>query len=196
MGPMQGPSERFDGGERGDDLESTVQRAVEQYMLRAGGAGEPGAERRLNEERKRREQLERKLNELSEENQRSRRRSEQMERSARMKETLRELGVKKVHLAYRLVKDDILRGDDGELYGEIDGQRVPYEDYLSHFVAENPEFLPPRIAGGSGSSGAERSELTTTGFDIDKIRPGMSRDEMKQAWKEVARLAGHSSNSW
>jgi hypothetical protein len=104
--------------------------------------------------------------------------------------------VGKVHLAFRLVKDEIFRGEDGELFGDVDGVRVPFHEYLKRFVAENPEFLPPRIAGGSGAEGGQGSEMTAGGFDLDRIRPGMSPEELARAWKEVARLAGRGSRGW
>jgi hypothetical protein len=89
-----------------------------------------------------------------------------------------------------LVKDDIFRGEDGELYANSEGAQVPYEAYLTRFVEENPEFLPPRITGGSGASGSEGSRLPAGGMSLESIRPGMSREELDRAWKEVARLAG------
>jgi hypothetical protein len=109
---------------------------------------------------------------------------------------LQELGVRKVPLALRLVKDEIVRGDDGELYAEVKGSRVPYRDYLEDFVAENPEFLPPRIAGGSGASGGAGGEMRSGGIDLNSIRPGMGREELAEAWKEVARLASDGGSGW
>jgi hypothetical protein len=150
----------------------------------------------LEEERRKREGLERKLSELSEENRRTRRQADQMDRVSRIQSSLQELGVRKVDLALRLLKDDIFRGEDGELYAEVKGSRVPYREYLGDFVAENPEFLPPRIAGGSGASGGERGEMRPGGIDLNSIRPGMSREELAEAWKEVARLAGAGGDRW
>lgn len=143
----------------------------------------------LEQEQVRREELERQVRELAEENRRYLREREESQREARIRQALEERGVKKVNLALRVVGDDIRRSSDGEIYAEQDGRRVSLDEYLNGFVAENPEFLPPRIAGGSGATGAERG-LTSSGFDLDSIRPGMSADETRQAWKEVARLMG------
>jgi hypothetical protein len=147
----------------------------------------------LDEERRKRESLEKKLSELTEDNRRTRRQAEQAERFSKVRSGLQELGVRKVDLAFRLVRDEIFRGDDGELYAEVRGARVPYRKYLEDFVTENPEFLPPRIAGGSGAAAGEREGLRPSGVDLDSIRPGMSREELAEAWKEVARLAGRGS---
>ncbi len=157
---------------------------------------EPGLRERLIEERRRRESLERRVQELTDESRRSRQQSEQTDRFSRIQGALQELGVKKVQLAFRLVKDDVFRGEDGELYVDAAGERIHYRDYLRRFVSENAEFLPPRIAGGSGARDSDHGELAPAGFDLDRIRPGMSKEELAQAWKEVARLAGHGSNSW
>ena len=59
----------------------------------------------MQEERKRREQLERRLNELVEENKRSRQMAEEAERSAAIRAELQRLGVAKVDLAFKAVQD-------------------------------------------------------------------------------------------
>lgn len=150
----------------------------------------------LARERATRERLERQLNEIATENRRRREEAEEAERVSVIREGLEERGVKKTRLALRLVKDDVKRGDDGRLYGEADGRRLPLEDYLDMFVGENPEFLPPRIAGGSGATGTGSRELTQSGFELESIRPGMSRDESREAWKQVARLMGSGDPRW
>ena len=68
---------------------------------------EPAYKVELVEERKRREQLERRLNELVDENRRSREMAEEMERSASIRAELQRLGVTKVDLAFKAVKEDI-----------------------------------------------------------------------------------------
>ena len=150
---------------------------------------ESGLERTLEDERRRRAELERQVRELGEESRLLRRQAEESERRARLREGLKERGVRKTQLAMRLIEPDVKRGDDGDLVGEWEGSRLPLEEYLNRFVRENPEFLPPRIPGGSGATGSG-SEMTRSGFDLDAIRPGMSLAETRQAWGEVARLMG------
>lgn len=147
-------------------------------------------ERTLEAERRRRLELERQVKDLSEESRALRRQAEESERRARIREGLKERGVRKTQLAMRLLEPDVRRNADGELVGDWEGSLLPLEDYLNQFVRENPEFLPPRIAGGSGVTGGRGSELTRSGFDLDSIRPGMSASEAHQAWSEVARLMG------
>ncbi len=93
---------------------------------------------------------------LVEENQRSRQIAEEAERSVSIRAELQRLGVAKVDLAYRAVKDDIQRGEDGRLTANGGAGEVTVRDYLAQFVQENPELLPARIPGGSGmGSGPE-----------------------------------------
>ncbi len=150
----------------------------------------------LARERTTRERLERQLNEIATENRRRREEAEESERLNVIREGLEERGVKKTRLALRLVKDDVSRGDDGQLYGEFDGRRMELGEYLDSFVGENPEFLPPRIAGGSGATGGNSRELSQSGLELESIRPGMSRDESREAWKQVARLMGSGDPRW
>jgi hypothetical protein len=92
-------------------------------------------------------------------------------------------------LAFRVVKDEIRSKDDGRLIAaSLDGE-VALRDYLEKFVSDNPEFLPARIAGGSGMEPTPRTTSAERGIDIDKIRPGMDPEELERMRKEIARLA-------
>jgi hypothetical protein len=191
----KGGGEQPGGEERRFGLEA-IRAMIGEYMRQREDQQDSDLQAMLGEERRKRESVERQLSELSEENRRTRRQYEQTDRVSRIQSCLQELGVRKVPLALRLVKDEIARGEDGELYAEVKGAQVPYREYLEDFVAENPEFLPPRIAGGSGASGGERGEMRGGGIDLNSIRPGMSREELADAWKEVARLAGEGGDRW
>jgi len=128
-----------------------------------------------------RESLERKVNELIAENQRARAAAEEAERGATIRAELQRLGVAKIDLAYRAVKEDAQR---------LDGAAV--RDFLARFVEENPELLPARLAGGSGAGGGERRGAETGTVDLGRIRPGMSAEELERARQEVARVAAQT----
>ncbi|HYM09901.1 MAG TPA: hypothetical protein VEU62_04180 [Bryobacterales bacterium] len=178
------------------EMRRIVQESIEEYVRRAAEEKEPAATAALAEERRRREQLERRLNELSEENSRHRAMAEEVERHSRIKSELQQLGVKKPDLAFRLVKDEVFRGDDGQLYGRSEQGTVAIKEYLAKFITENPEFLPARIAGGSGASAGNRPEAEGGSFDLNKIRPGMSAEEKERARREIARVAGKEVLWW
>jgi hypothetical protein len=63
---------------------------------------------------------------------------------------------------------------------------------LKQFVQENPELLPARITGGSGMGSGSKAGSNTGGFDLDKIRPGMSPEELEKVRQEVSRVAGQA----
>ncbi len=70
---------------------------------------------------------------------------------------------------------------------------MPLKDYLTVFVNENPEFLPARIAGGTGMTAtlkapAEGRETVS----IEQIRPGMSAEEMRRVREEIVRVASQT----
>ncbi len=135
-----------------------------------------------------RESLEKKVNELIAENQRARAAAEAAERSATIRAELQRLGVSKIDLAYRAVKDDVYRGEDGRLLAQ---GGVDLKSYLEQFVGENPELLPARLAGGSGVS-PNRDVEAGGSVDLSKIRPGMSKEEMDRVRQEVARVAART----
>jgi hypothetical protein len=179
------------------EIRRIVQESIEEYVRRISEEKEPAAKAALHEERRRREQLEKRLNELAEENTRQKLKVEEMDRVSAIKGELQQLGVRKPDLAFRLVKDDIFRADDGELYGNTEQGPVALREFLSKFVAENPEFLPARITGGSGASSANRREIEkNVGFDLNRIRPGMSAEEKERARREIARVAGREVGWW
>jgi len=129
--------------------------------------------------------LEARVNELVAENARAKAKAEEAERSSAIRAELQKMGVMKIELAYRAVKDDIYRGEDGRLLAQ-GGQEL--RDYVAQFVTENPELLPARVSGGSGASAGERG-AERSGVELDKIRPGMSAEEMDRVRQEVARVA-------
>jgi hypothetical protein len=162
-----------------NDIRAVVQSVMQEFL---GSQGE------LAEERKRRESLEQRVNELVTENQKARTEAEAADRSSTIKAELHKLGVAKVDLAYRAVKDDVYRSEDGRLMGQ---GGADIREYLTTFVNENPELLPARMSGGSGASAGQRG-VSGGGVDIDMIRPGMSAEEKERVRQEIARVASQT----
>lgn len=177
----------------GADVSSIVRQAIEEFTNREQTRKEPAYKAELQEERNRREQLERRLNDLVEENKRTRAMAEEADRSSSIRTELQRLGVSKVDLAFRAVRDDISRTEDGRLVARPDGNEVGVKDYLASFVNANPEFLPARISGGSGVTAGHKAPAAGSGIvDIDRIKPGMSREEMERVRNEIVRIASQS----
>jgi hypothetical protein len=172
------------------DIKTVVRSAIEEFLQAQHAKTEPAYKTELVEERRRREQLERRVNELVEENKRSRQAAEEMERGATIRSELQRLGVTKVDLAFRAVRDDIVRSEDGRLLAKSESGDVPVREYLTRFVSENPELLPGRIHGGSGAGSGHAEPIgSSTQVDLDKIRPGMSAEELERVRQEIARVA-------
>ncbi|MFN7995892.1 MAG: hypothetical protein U0Q18_19935 [Bryobacteraceae bacterium] len=175
------------------DIQAIVKQTIQEFLQEQHSVKEPAYRTELTDERKRREQLERRLNELVEENKRSRQAAEQAERSAAIRAELQRLGVGKIDLAYRAVQDSIFRTEDGRLVARTEDGDVSVREHLTAFVSENPEFLPARIPGGSGITSPNRppAEPRET-VDLEKIRPGMSPEEMDRVRKEILRVTSQS----
>lgn len=175
------------------DLRSVIREVIEEYANKEASRTEPAYKNELSEERKRRELLERRVNELVQENLRSRQLAEEMERSAAIRSELQRLGVAKVDLAFKVVKDEIRRLEDGRLVAGGEQGAPSLREYLTQFVNENPEFLPARNLGGSGMTAAPKPAPTGgAGVELDKIKPGMSAEELERVRREVARIAAQS----
>jgi hypothetical protein len=177
----------------GVDVPSLVRQTIEEFKRSEQTRTEPAYKAELQEERKRREQLERRVNDLVEENKRSRQIADEAERSTAIRAELQRLGVGKVDLAFKAVKDDIARAEDGRLVAKTETGDVGLKDYLTGFVNSNPEFLPARISGGSGIPSSQKpAGGGGQTVDLDKIRPGMSAEELERAREEIARIASQA----
>jgi hypothetical protein len=177
------------------DMKSVVREVIGEFLHLEKAKAEPAYKAELADERRKREQLERKLNEVVEENQRARQRAEEAERSTAIRNELQKLGVAKVDLAYKAVKDDIVRNDQGALVSRDGAAESDLREYLTKFVKENPELLPARVSGGSGATLGQRQETVSGGpIDLDRIKPGMDPAEMERVRREIARIASQPAN--
>jgi hypothetical protein len=179
-------------GQNQTDVRTIVRSAIEEFVRLEQAKSEPAYKTELLEERKKREQLERRLNELAEENRRSRMQAEEAERTTSIRAELQRLGVAKIDLAFKAVKEDITRTEDGRLIARTGEGEVSAKEYLSRFLAENPELLPGRISGGSGAGPGHKAPSAPAGIELDKIRPGMSAEELDRVRQEIARIASQT----
>src|SRR5579864_8951907 len=188
--PDNTPNRRF---MEGTDIQAIVRNTLQEFMSLEQAKSEPAYKAELQEERKRREQLERRLNELVEENKRTRKRAEEADRSSTVRAELQRLGVGKIDLAFKAVQDGIVRAEDGRLVARSEAGEVSVKEYLTAFVNDNPEFLPARIAGGSGVTSALKAPGTSSeAISIERIRPGMNTDEMQRIREEIVRVASQT----
>jgi hypothetical protein len=174
------------------ELRSLIRGVIEEFVQAEQVKAEPAYKAELIDERRRREDLEKRVNDLVQENVRSRQMAEEAERSSSIRAELQRLGVAKVDLAYRAVRDDIQRRDDGQLIARSGPGEIGLRDYLAQFVQENPELLPARMTGGSGMGSGPKAAANTGALDLDKIRPGMSPEELEKVRQEVSRVANQA----
>ncbi len=189
---MEEPREKKETDVNSSDIRSIVRSAIEDFMLHQQTRAEPAHKLELIEERRKREQLEKRLNELAEENRRSRVAAEVVDRSVSIRNELQRLGVAKLDLAFKAVKEDIVRGEDGRLIARTESGDVGVKEFLAKFLTENPELLPSRIHGGSGAGPGEKTPINSGGIDIEKIRPGMSAEDLDRVRQEIARIANQT----
>ncbi len=172
-----------------DDLKSLVRAVLEEFVSVQSQRNEPAYKAELDDERRKRESLERRLNELADENRRSRVRAESLESEAQIKRELQKHGVSKLDLAYRILRDDIQRSEDGALVVRQGDKTVPYAEHVVKFLEENPELLPARNLSGSGVTSSLAIHKTAPEIDIDSIRPGMTSEEMAKVREAISRVA-------
>jgi len=172
------------------DIRDLIRQTLEEFARIEQQKAEPAYKAELHEERKRREALEQRLNQLVEENRKARAAAEEAERYSQIRAELQRLGVAKLDLAFKAVKDEIVRGEDGNLQSR-GPESKPLRDYLAQFVQENPELLPARIAGGSGigTSIRKSAPAAESTISLEQIKPGMNKDDLERVRQEISRLA-------
>jgi hypothetical protein len=177
-----------------NSVQTIVQQAIDEYMRQDSARREPAYKTELQEEKRRREQMEKRINELVEENRRSRAQAEEAQRASAIRSELQKLGVTKVDLAYKVVQDGIVRSADGRLVARGESGELAVSEYLSEFVQSNPEFLPARIPGGTGMTGTHKAPAQggSGGVDLDKISPSMSKEELERVRQGILRVASQS----
>ncbi len=176
----------------GVNVRDVVRQAIEEFVRVEHQKAEPAYKAELQDERKRREHLEARLNQLVEENRKARAMADEADRNSQIRTELQRLGVSKVDLAFRAVKDDIVRGEEGRLQTKGPDAK-PLQEYLASFVQENPELLPARISGGSGAQTSSRSTAQSVpALEIEKIRPGMNKEDLDRVRQEISRLASQA----
>jgi hypothetical protein len=177
-----------------ENVRDIVRAAIQEFTKSEVARQEPAYKAELIDERKRREQLEQRVNQLAEEARKSQATAELAERESMLRAELQRLGVAKVDLAFKAVKDDISRSDDGRLIAKGDQGEMPAKEYLKQFVAENPELLPSRISGGSGATAASKSATPAASGSVDlaRLRPGMNPEELERIRAEISRVASQT----
>jgi len=176
-----------------NNVRDIVRAAIQEFTRSEVARQEPAYKAELIDERKRREQLEQRVNQLAEEARKSQAMAEQAERESILRAELQRLGVAKVDLAFKAVKDEISRSEDGRLVAKGEQGEIPAKEYLKQFVAENPELLPSRISGGSGATASGRSAPAASSVaDLDKLRPGMNPEELERIREEISRVAAQT----
>jgi hypothetical protein len=177
----------------GIDVQTIVRQAIDEFVNQQQSRTEPAYKAELHEEKKRREQLERRVNELVEENRKSRHVAAEAERSSAVRAELQRLGVAKVDLAYKAVQDSIVRTEEGRLVAQLESGEVPVREYLASFVTENPEFLPARIPGGSGTGATVKAPAVgSETVHLEQIRPGLRGEELQRIREEIVRVASQT----
>lgn len=174
------------------EIRDIVRQAVEEFVRGEHRKSEPAYKVELQEERKRRESLEGRLNLLVEENRKAKATADEADRNSQIRAELQRLGVAKVDLAFRAVKEDIVRAEDGRLQAR-GSEGTSLQAYLTNFVQENPELLPARISGGSGAQTVIKANApTTAGVTFDQIRPDMTKEDLDHVRQEISRLANQA----
>ena len=83
------------------DVQAIVRNAIQEFVSQDRAQSEPAYKAELQEERKRREGLEARLNQLVDENRKARAVAEEADRNSQIRNELQRLGVAKVDLAFR-----------------------------------------------------------------------------------------------
>ena len=83
--------------------------------------------------------------------------AEEAQRGAAIRAELQRLGVAKSIWLTRPSRTGSCGPKTDDWWRKTDSGEQPATEFLAGFVQENPEFLPARIAGGTGMTGTQKS---------------------------------------
>ena len=129
-----------------EEIRVIVRAAVEEYAGGERTRQEDSVQAELSQERQLRETLQKQVESLVGEGVQLKSAADEAQRTLAIRTELQRLGIRNVDLAYRAVRDDVRRSEDGRYVG-ASGQELA--EYLRKFASENPELLPARVAGGN-----------------------------------------------
>ena len=177
----------------GIDIQAIVRQAVQEFVNNEQAQKRAGVQGGTQEERKRREQLERRMNELVEENKRSRKSAEEAERSSAVRAELQRLGVAKIDLAFKAVQDGIVAGRGRAAGGRGESGEVPVKEYLTGFRERESGVSAGADCRGNRNDGhPEGPAAGSETVSLEQIRPGMSAEEMQRVREEIVRVASQT----
>ena len=93
-------------------------------------------------------------------------------------------------LAFNNIVPSVSRTDDGSLVAGPENQQVPLVDFVKTFFTEGAGAVyvePTKTGSGATGDGAPAGGGTV---QLEGIKPGMSKDDKRAAWREVQRQAG------
>src|SRR5260370_22674411 len=104
---MEDDKTKIGAGDGHGELRSVIRSVIDEFMHAEQVKTEPAYKTELIEERRRREQLEQRVNELASENKHNKQIAEEAEKQAAVRTELQRLGVAKVDLAFLAVRDEV-----------------------------------------------------------------------------------------
>ena len=122
-----------------EEIRVIVRAAVEEY---AGGERirqEESVQAELSQERQLRETLQKQVESLVGEGVQLKSAADEAERTLAIRTELQRLGIRNVDLAYRAVRDDVRRSEDGKYVG-ASGQELA--EYLRKFASRTRQISP------------------------------------------------------
>lgn len=89
-----------------------------------------------------------------------------------------------------LVKEHLKRAakrdENGVIVVESSKGEVPLKDYAASYIDQSPNLIAAPPAGGAGTG--KGTPAKSGRFDLDRIKPGMSPEENKEAFAEIAKF--------
>ncbi len=127
---------------------------------------------------------------LETENKNTRSQAEEKERHAAIRSSLGDLAFASDDArddAFRAFREEVKRGEDGELYG---GDMVPLKDYVKTRMGSKAHLLAPKAVD---SAGARQNAGMVGGRQVqfEDIKPGMDAKTREASWAAIRAQMGH-----
>ena len=176
------------------DVRDIVRQAIEEFVRTEQRQAEPAYKTELQDERKRREGLEARLNQLVEENRKARATAEETDRHSQIRSELQRAGISKLDLAFRAVKDEIVRSSDGRLQAKgTEGKSLQdYDLGVSYRRIQSYCRRGLRVAVERKARPEIANKWTAQELRSTASSRGMSKEDLDRVRQHISKLASQA----
>lgn len=151
---------------------------------------DPAIRQHLDSVKRQTEAANEKIRQLEEQNEKTRLQAEEKERRGAVLAELSNFSFANDaarDTATMLIMNGVKTGEDGKIYGG-DSFTVPLKQFVEDTIKVNSYLLQTKQVTGSGAGRTSNTNHGAQEFNLEDIKPGMSREKQEAFWRRIGEL--------